>query len=309
MKFENLYIKCESMEQRNIVIAIALKNGYQRYCADDNDQNVVMSDNGRVFDLNWAYADQTEVYQKLTYSEFSEKFSEVKLLEKIHQAKKELGLNNTELSLRMGKSKPYIAKMLNQKQSEKVQNKVIDEIDDILAFDLQCKEKAYAEAASDLSISAGYTIEEIDHNEINTGESKITPLPTTFDSAGLLNELSVLRHQNGLKDTELKETKQHLEQKTILVGKLSDQLTEAEKVHNKDLKALKDKDDQFFAIVESREQSERERDYFVNQYKQSELDVKSLKKKIIRERWIIIIVIAILTGLFFLKGAIGGWVL
>lgn len=291
MKFENLYINCESMEQRNIVIAIALKNGYNRFCSDGNEKNVIMDAEGRVFDLEY---DCNNAYKTLTYSEFSEKFSEVKLLEKIHQAKKELGLNNTELSLRMGKSKPYIAKMLNQKQSEKIQNKVIKEIDELLSFDLRCKEKAYAEAASDLK------------NVIDIDEPKGAALPTSIDSAGLLNELSVLRHQNGLKDIDLKETKQHLEQKTILVGKLSDQLEAAEKLHNQDLKAIKAKDDQFMILTESMEQAERERDYFVNQYKQSELDVKSLKKKIIRERWIIMFVIAILTGLFFLKGAIGG---
>mgnify|MGYP001609953976 CR=1 FL=1 len=98
---------------------------------------------------------------------------------------------------------------------------------------------------------------------------------------------------------EISDLKKEIEQKTVLVGKLSDQLEAAEKLHNKDLKALKDKDDQLLAIVESKEQAERERDYFVNHYKQSESVVNSLKAKIERERIIILIVIAILIGLFF----------
>uniref|UniRef100_A0AB39C8W2 Transcriptional regulator n=1 Tax=Acinetobacter phage vB_AbaM-SPB TaxID=3236747 RepID=A0AB39C8W2_9CAUD len=70
------------------------------------------------------------------------------MIKKIHQAKKELGLNNSELSLKMGKSRPYIAKMLNQPQSEKVQNKVIKEIDELLEFEKLCKEKEYAKVMS-----------------------------------------------------------------------------------------------------------------------------------------------------------------
>ncbi|WFD61274.1 transcriptional regulator [Acinetobacter phage XC1] len=198
------------------------------------------------------------------------------MIKKIYQAKKELGLNNSELSLRMGKSRPYVAKMLNQPQSEKVQNKVIKEIDELLEFEKICKAKEYARCASELNIPVS------------------------------INDLSVQKHQDSEKDKEISDLKKVIESKDLAISGLIKQNDEAKKIHDKDVNALVEKDEQFMVLAESLEQSNRERDYFVNQYKQSEEDVSSLKSKIKRERIIILIVIVILTALFFLKGSIGG---
>lgn len=50
------------------------------------------------------------------------------LHEKINQAKKNLGLNSSELSTALGYSKPYITKVLNKLPGDKVQNRLIGEI-------------------------------------------------------------------------------------------------------------------------------------------------------------------------------------
>lgn len=205
------------------------------------------------------------------------------MIKKIHQAKKELGLNNSELSLRMGKSRPYIAKMLNQQQSEKVQNKVIKQLDDIL--DAENYLKPYAEQAKKMQEDAKIIV-------CNSDNFKESHAKAIID--------------NDPRDKEIADLKKTIESKDLAISGLIKQNDEAKKIHDKDVKTLVEKDDQFMVLAESLEQSNRERDYFVNQYKQSEEDVNSLKSKIKRERIIILIVIAILTALFFLKGSIGG---
>ncbi|ADO14433.1 transcriptional regulator [Acinetobacter phage AB1] len=195
------------------------------------------------------------------------KYSENEMIKKIHQAKKELGLNNSELSLRMGKSRPYIAKMLNQPQSEKVQNKVIKEIDELLEFEKLCKAKEYAKVMSD---KAEITIE------------------------------------NNPKEVEIAILKKTIESKDLAISGLIKQNDEAKKIHDKDVKALADKDDQILLLEETNQHATDELYCFVNKCGQYKSDVASLKSKIKRERIIILIVIAILTALFFLKGSIGG---
>lgn len=268
MKFENLYIKCQNLKERDAVINKALGLGYTRFCEDHSDRNVVLTKCGKVFDLNWWNADDNKAYIKTTYSEFMEDHKEVTLIEKIHQAKKELGLNNSELSLKMGKSRPYIAKMLNQPQSEKVQNKVIKEIDDLLGKEF---------------------------------ERVMNCIPDSFEEC---HAKAII--DNDPRDKEIANLKKTIESKDLAISGLIKQNDEAKKIHDQDEKTIKCQSEMYSDLNEHLEQSNRERDYFVNQFKRSESDVNSLKSKIKRERIIILIVIAILTALFFLKGAVGG---
>ncbi|UQS93203.1 transcriptional regulator [Acinetobacter phage Brutus] len=263
MKFESFYIECKNKDQRNELSKHLEDIGFKYIESEDFDLTI-----GCYRNEFYQYLNHRTVYGSPTFDfEYFMKNHMNEMIKKIHQAKKELGLNNSELSLRMGKSRPYIAKMLNQPQSEKVQNKVIKEIDELLEFDKLCKAKEYAKVMS--------------------GKTEITV-------------------ENNSKEVEISALKKIIESKDLAISGLIKQNDEAKKIHDKDVKALADKDDQFMVLTESLEQSNRERDYFVNQYKQSESDVASLKSKIKRERIIILIVIAILTALFFLKGSIGG---
>lgn len=276
MKIKNIAIMCEDLNQRNEAEKVLINHGLKNDNYHTGNKNITVGE-GHVF-----WFSDFSAGRKISFEEFMQKYSENEMINKIHQAKKELGLNNSELSLRMGKSRPYIAKMLNQPQSEKVQNKVIAELDDLLEFDKLCKAKEYAKVMS--------------------GNTNVT----INNDPSILDQLSIERHQNSIKDKEITDLKKIIESKDLAISGLIKHNDEAKKIHDKDVKALADKDDQFMVLAESLEQSNRERDYFVNQYKQSEEDVNSLKSKIKRERIIILIVIAILTALFFLKGSIGG---
>ncbi len=196
---------------------------------------------------------------KMSATQYEGNSSMNEMIKKIHQAKKELGLNNSELSLKMGKSRPYIAKMLNQPQSEKVQNKVIAELDKLL----------------------------------NQPEVDDTFAPNLAD------ELES-------KDKEITDLKKIIESKDLAISGLIKQNDEAKKIHDKDVNALVELEGNLIGAKIDLDRTKVELDYFVNKYKQSEEDVNSLKSKIKRERIIILIVIAILTALFFLKGSIGG---
>ncbi|QYC51361.1 putative transcriptional regulator [Acinetobacter phage BUCT628] len=267
MKIENIAIVCKDLNQRNEAEKLLKFHGLRNDMCPTGDQNITVGV-GQTF---WFSDFSAE--RKISFEEFMQKY-ENKMIKKIHQAKKELGLNNSELSLKMGKSRPYVAKMLNQPQSEKVQNKVIAELDKLIDG------KNYAQ----------------------TMKEEVKPLIESVKNTSntLWNEIL-----DG-KDKEISDLKKIIESKDLAISGLIKQNDEAKKIHDKDVKALVEKDDQFMVLTESLEQSNRERDYFVNQYKQSESDVASLKSKIKRERIIILIVIAILTALFFLKGSIGG---
>lgn len=196
---------------------------------------------------------------KMSATQYEGNSSMNEMIKKIHQAKKELGLNNSELSLKMGKSRPYIAKMLNQPQSDKVQNKVIAELEKLL-------------------------------NQPEVDDTFVSNLADELES----------------KDKEISDLKNVIESKDLAISGLIKQNDEARKIHDKDVKALVDKDDQILLLQETNQHTTDELYCFVNKCGKYKSDVASLKLKIKRERIIILIVIAILTALFFLKGSIGG---
>lgn len=78
------------------------------------------------------------------------------LHEKINQAKKNLGLNSSELSTALGYSKPYITKVLNKLPGDKVQNRLIGEISWLL------RENLALGGASVKSIDTGEIIKQKD---------------------------------------------------------------------------------------------------------------------------------------------------
>lgn len=128
MKFESFYIECKNKDQRNELSKHLEDVGFKYIESEDFDLTI-----GCYRNEFYQYLNHRTVYGSPTFDfEYFMKNHMNDMIKKIHQAKKELGLNNSELSLKMGKSRPYIAKMLNQPQSEKVQNKVISELDKLL---------------------------------------------------------------------------------------------------------------------------------------------------------------------------------
>lgn len=255
MKFESFYIECKNKDQRNELSKHLEDVGFKYIESEDFDLTI-----GCYRNEFYQYLNHRAVYGSPTFDfEYFMKNHMNEMIKKIHQAKKELDLNNSELSLKMGKSRPYIAKMLNQPQSEKVQNKVIAELDKLL-----------------------------DEPEVDD----------TF-APNLADELES-------KDKEITDLKKIIESKDLAISGLIKQNDEAKKIHDKDINTLVEVEGNFIGAKIDLDRTKVELDYFVNQYKQSESDVASLKSKIKRERIIILIVIVILTALFFLKGSIGG---
>ena len=133
MKFENLYIECENLEQRDEVFGLALEYGYKRWCGRTNELGVFTTFEGKVFDLNWYGCKDSDKFKKLTPNEFFLKYKiENKMIENIEKAMAELNLNRHELSSALGMSRPYITKMLTCPQSEKTQARVVKMIDELI---------------------------------------------------------------------------------------------------------------------------------------------------------------------------------
>lgn len=253
MKIENIAIMCKDLDQRNEAEKLLRFHGLRNDMYSTGDQNITVG-----FGQTFWFSDFS-AGRKISFEEFMQRYSKNEMIKKIHQAKKELGLNNSELSLKMGKSRPYIAKMLNQPQSEKVQNKVIAELDKLL-------------------------------NQPEVDDTFVSNLADELES----------------KDKEISDLKKIIESKDLAISGLIKQSDEAKKIHDKDVKALADKDDQILLLKETNQYTTDELYCFVNKCGKYKSDVASLKSKIKRERIIILIVIAILTALFFLKGSIGG---
>ncbi|WRM43624.1 putative transcriptional regulator [Acinetobacter phage vB_ApiM_IME-Ap7] len=270
MKFEKLLIECSNKFEISRTENVLKSIGYTPYESDKDDRNLFIHvyDDGEYQILSFGGAHQGS--EKYSYEQFIEKY-ENKMIKKIHQAKKELGLNNSELSLKMGKSRPYVAKMLNQPQSEKVQNKVIKEIDELLGFDRLCKAKEYAKVMS--------------------GKTEITI-------------------ENNSKEVEISDLKKIIESKDLAISGLIKQNDEAKKIHDRDTESLKLSHSEIFNLKDSVEEKGALVDELTDalnwEQRQHKNNVNNLKSKIKRERIIILIVIAILTALFFLKGSIGG---
>lgn len=273
MKFEKLLIECSNKFEVSRVENILKSIGYKPYTSKrlDGELFIHVYDDGEYQILSFGSAHGGS--EKYSYEQFIEKY-ENEMIKKIHQAKKELGLNNSELSLKMGKSRPYVAKMLNQPQSEKVQNKVIAELDKLI------DRKNYAQAI----------------------EEELKPL---IDSVKNTSNTLWNETLEG-KDKEISDLKKIIESKDLAISGLIKQNDEAKKIHDKDVKALVEKDDKILLLKETNQYTTDELYCFVNKCGKYKSDVASLKSKIKRERIIILIVIAILTALFFLKGPIGG---
>ena len=128
MKFENLYIECENLEQRDEVFNVCLMNGFKRYSDDSGDLNVC-AENGEFFDLDGV---DTEGCTVIKYPQFISKYGKSEMKGSIEKAMAELNMGREELSSALGMSRPYITKMLTRPQSEKTQAKVIGMIDELM---------------------------------------------------------------------------------------------------------------------------------------------------------------------------------
>lgn len=128
MKFENLYIECENLEQRDEVFNVCLMNGFKRYCGDSGDLGVCV-EGGLFFDFSGA---NTENSTMLNHQQFITKYGKSEMKKSIEKAMADLKMGREELSSALGMSRPYITKMLTCPQSEKTQVRVVKMIDELM---------------------------------------------------------------------------------------------------------------------------------------------------------------------------------
>ncbi|MED6004896.1 hypothetical protein [Klebsiella pneumoniae] len=216
MEFKSEYVICKNKQQVNVVKKSLEENGYKKWKAiTELDGDFIVS----------IYADKTysvvEIITNgsgyITYEEFLSKYGvkeseesqvESDLYIKINEAKEKLKLSNNQLSYALGKSKPYITKMLNYPQTEKVSKRVISEIDKLL-------EGSNVESFIKKLNAKNKLIGELQH------------------SVRMLNgEVEQLKYEHGKKVTELRKT---IENKIHVINNLDDKLIFAKKVHNEDL--------------------------------------------------------------------------
>ena len=128
MKFENLYIECENLEQRDEVFNVCRNNGLELSHGANKYQCVRIVD-GRFFTINW---EPEAKAVKMNYPQFAFKYGKSEMKQSIEKAMAELNMGREESSSALGMLRPYITKMLTCLQSEKTQARVIKMIDELM---------------------------------------------------------------------------------------------------------------------------------------------------------------------------------
>ena len=130
MKHENLYVKCENLEQREEVFAVCRMNGLNRYDTDDGHLGVFVDENN-FFDYDNELSENTTA---LNYSQFMSKYGKQnmqKLKDKIAEVEKHLNISQRTLSNRMGRSSNYLSSMVLSGCSTDKQGEIIAILDQI----------------------------------------------------------------------------------------------------------------------------------------------------------------------------------
>ena len=130
MKHENLYVKCENLEQREKVFAVCRMNGLKRYDTEGGHLGVFVDENN-FFDYDNKLSENTTV---LNYSQFMSKYGKPemqKLKDKIAEVEKHLNVSQRTLSNRMGRSSNYLSSMVLSGCSTDKQGEIIAILDQI----------------------------------------------------------------------------------------------------------------------------------------------------------------------------------
>jgi len=221
MKFENMHVKCETTKQREQVESILLKNGFKFVGVVIRGYKDVSVSAGKE---SFTHTCKSGYQKQYNFKEFMTKYiKQNEMIELINNAKSELKMNDSDLSLALGKSRQYIGKMLRLPQSKKVQDLVTKEINALLARD----------KFKELSIG-NHAYISVENAEIKNGEIVVT---------GTIQDP---------KDKQISDLKKTNEQQKLVIDKLDDQLIKAEKIHNEDVKAIELKDKQIKEINDSR---------------------------------------------------------
>lgn len=213
MKFENLYIECENLEQRDDVANFVKRSGYSYVDSAHGDSTVAIYDNGRFQYLSGS----CKFSPSISYSQFMQKYGKSEMKQSIEKAMADLKMGREELSSALGMSRPYITKMLTRPQSEKTQAKVVKMIDELMqsGADVKhvpisaCTEKSMLGAAinerdkaiKELNRSLEYKDQLLAKNvdDVKQLQGKVNCMKVELDGA---NErgMAMLNHKNSMVD-------------------------------------------------------------------------------------------------------------
>ena len=197
------------------------------------------------------------------------------LHEKINQAKKDLGLNSSELSTALGYSKPYITKALIKLPGDKVQKRLIGEIDVLI----NNEKKRVAEVINCY----------FDKKHINRSSIDCRVKSKTFND-GIFGRCEVkpdLQLQNSAKSKVL--NKERLECRASGSAASVKSIDTGEIIKQKDLKIAKRECELFWST---------------KAIKDKNYQIEKLQSKISNERILSVIIFAVMLALFLASHAI-----
>lgn len=205
----NLYVKCESLEQRQDVFDVLTTMGYK---SDGNDEHYLSVQTYAPTGLwyTWILSETLDDTEKLTYTKFMEKYGNTmnKFKETVEKAKAKLNINNSELSRMLGYHRDYINEALKDGRSTKWQESTIAKVEGLLNGEvLVDKDEIITQLKKDkeqLVIHNGKLVEEI--GQVNAVKDELQK-----DKVELVNQFNLINE-------DLSKTKKQLVEKSMELG-------------------------------------------------------------------------------------------
>lgn len=130
MVFKNIFVVCESSEQAEDVIGVAVEMGYRRLGKKEWYRTVLMNINGNVFDYFLKPFNKKD-FEELTYIQFMEKYKMSNLKKKIEEAKKVTGLSASALSEKLGFQHKYLTNAVREASTQR-QKEIIAKLNGLI---------------------------------------------------------------------------------------------------------------------------------------------------------------------------------
>lgn len=271
MNFEQLLIECSNNKQVIDAENLLKSIGYKPYASHEVDTNLfihVYSDGAY---QRLSYGDLHDG-EELSFKQFMQKYGSNAMIEKINQEKKQLNFNNKQLSEALGYSRQYITKMLNIPQSEKIQDKVSKEIDALL----NCKNNTVSELQKEneaLKLSNSKLIDQLNRAEkLHIEDEKL--------NAAISKSINEKNSQISEQQEEILVLNKQIEDANAAIDILDNQVEESQNSIDILNEALSNAGDKIDKLRES---------------------LTEYKDKIVCERWLFLIIIAILFAVVIFK--------
>lgn len=149
----NLYITCDTIEQRQDVMDILDNAGFKMVgTLVDTTNDIQTAATAKAYANTSIRNTYEHPYQpQITYTQFMEKYAVNKLTNKINEAMTELKISKAELSRRIGKHRNYLGSIQQFGATTKKQNEIITALDKVIAGTFKTDGEVIAELSSKLA--------------------------------------------------------------------------------------------------------------------------------------------------------------